>query len=327
MKTARFFATIFLAAAGTSLIAQQVNATSQQQSSASVSSAQHANDTKASDSSHADVSASDGPGGVHANGSAENSANVNTAQSAMGFGDQASSHAYEMSSVTGELQGKLDAKHAKVGDRVVLKTTEKVQTSDGTVIPRGTRLVGHVTQVQTRDSTHAVSQLAIAFDRAEMKNGQSLPVHTLIRGVNPSPSAMAMNSDSQMSAIDEPSGGGAMSGGRGGRGGGGLLAGGGNVAGGLVDKTSASTSSLAERAGGTVNGDMVGAVQVAGHGDVNENLGAHQFAAARAVPHATAIPGVMLAGDSSASGVFSASKKDIEFESGTQMQLGIVADR
>ncbi len=71
-----------------------------------------------------------------------------------------------------------------------------------------------------------------------------------------------------------------------------------------------------------------GAVQLAGHGeDVNENTGAHQLAAARSVPHPTAIPGVMLAGNSTASGVFLASRKDIEFESGTQMQLGIVADR
>jgi hypothetical protein len=69
-------------------------------------------------------------------------------------------------------------------------------------------------------------------------------------------------------------------------------------------------------------------VQLAGHGeDVNENTGAHQLAAARSVPHPTAIPGVMLAGNSSSSGVFLASRKDIEFASGTQMQLGIVADR
>jgi len=68
-------------------------------------------------------------------------------------------------------------------------------------------------------------------------------------------------------------------------------------------------------------------VQLAGHGDLNANVGAHQAAAARAVPHPTEIPGVMLAGNSSASGVFLATRKDIQFASGTQMQLGIVADR
>ncbi len=253
---------------------------------------------------------------------------VNTTQGPMGFGDEASSHAYEMSSVTGELQGKLDAKNAKVGDRVILKTTEKVQTSDGTVIPRGTRLVGRITHVQTRDSSHAVSQLAIAFDRAELKNGQSLAIHTLIRGVNPSPGVMTMNSDNQMSAVNDPLSGGATTGGagggRGGHGGGGQS----GVLGGAMQKTTTTTSSVNDRIGATANGDTGGAVQLAGHGDdVNANTGAHQLAAARAVPHPTAIPGVMLAGNSSSSGVFLASRKDIEFESGTQMQLGIVADR
>ena len=248
-------------------------------------------------------------------------------QGPMGFGDEASSHAYEMSSVTGELQGKLDARNAKVGDRVILKTTEKVQTSDGTVIPRGTRLVGHITHVQMRDSSHAVSQLAIAFDRAELKNGQSLAIYTLIRGVNPSPDVMAMNNASPMSAVDDPLSGGNPSGGagggRGGRGGGGQS----GVLGSATQKTSATTSSVGDRTGATANADPGGAVQLAGHGDdVNENTGAHQLAAARAVPHPTAIPGVMLAGNSSSSGVFLASRKDIEFESGTQMQLGIVKD-
>ena len=65
----------------------------------------------------------------------------------------------------------------------------------------------------------------------------------------------------------------------------------------------------------------------AGNSDADEHVGAHQRAAARAVPRPTAIPGVMLAGNSTASGVFLASMKDIQFASGTQMQLGITADR
>ncbi len=249
-------------------------------------------------------------------------------QGQMSYGDEASSRAYEMASVTGELEGKLEAKNAKVGDRVILKTTEKVQTSDGTVIPRGTRIVGHITQVQTRDSAHGVSQIAIAFDRAELKNGQSLAIHTLIRGVSSSSSVMAMNSDNPMSALDDPLSGGSPSGGtgggRGGRGGGGQS----GILGGATQKTSQTTSSVGDRTGATTNADTGGAVQLAGHGeDVNENTGAHQLAAARSVPHPTATPGVMLAGNSSSSGVFLASRKDIEFASGTQMQLGIVADR
>jgi hypothetical protein len=248
-------------------------------------------------------------------------------QGPMGFGDESASHSWEMSSVTGELQGKLDSKTAKVGDRVVLKTTDRVLTADGTMIPTGTRLVGHITQVQTRDATHTFAQLAIAFDHAELKNGQSIAIHTLIRGVSPSPGVMAMNSmnsDGPMSGMGASTGGGAMTGGgRGGRSGD-------EQSGTLddaVERTPATPTSVGDRAGPNPDLNPQGTVQLAGHGDLNENVGAHQLAAARVVPHATVIPGVMLAGNSSASGVFSATMKDIQFESGTQMQLGIVADR
>jgi hypothetical protein len=249
----------------------------------------------------------------------------------MGFGDASASHSWEMSSVTGELEGKLNSATAKVGDRVVLKTTDKVVTADGTMIPRGTRLVGHITQVQARDATHSFAQLAIAFDHAELKNGQSIAIFTLIRGVNPSPGVMAMNSvnsDGPMNGMGDSTGGGAMTGGgRGGRSGGEQS----GTLGDAVQRTSqtptSAPTSVGDRAGANPDPNPQGAVELAGHGDVNENLPAHQAAAARAIPHPTAIPGVMLAGNSSASGVFWASMKDIQFASGTQMQLGIVADR
>jgi hypothetical protein len=225
-----------------------------------------------------------------------------------------------MSPVTCDLENKLDSKTAKVGDRVVLKTNDKVQTADGTVIPRGTRLVGHITLVQTRDAKHTVAQLGIAFDHAELRNGQSIAIYTLIRGVTPPPSLAGwnpLNNAGSTAAMNSTTGG------RSGHNGGGQP----SVLPDGLPRTSATTSSVGERAGANADANPVGVVQLAGHGDVNENIGAHQLAAARAVPHATAIPGVMLAGNRSASGLFLAPQKDIEFESGTQMQLGIVADR
>jgi hypothetical protein len=271
---------------------------------------------------------------VDADGSAESSSHVDTTQGPMGFGDEAASHAYEMSSVTGELQGKLDAKTAKVGDRVVLKTTDKVQTADGTLIPRGTRLVGHITQVQALDSTHGGSLMGIAFDRAELKNGQSIAIHTLIQGVRFSSSTTAISSvnDDAMGTVSSAAMNGVGSGsgngtGRGGRSGGGVLDGAGGLANGTVQRTSTTTSSVGEQAGADTNPNAPGAVQMPGPGDPLGHTGAHELAAARAIPHPTAIPGVMLAGSSTASGVFSVARKDVQFESGTQMPLGLVADR
>jgi hypothetical protein len=241
-------------------------------------------------------------------------------QGPVGFGDASASHSWEMSTVTCDLQNRLDSKTAKVGDRVVFKTNEKVQTADGTVIPRGTRLVGHITQVQTRDATHSVAQLAIAIDHAELKNGQSIAIYTLIRSAYPPPIVSNMNplANADPTATSSSS----IGGGRGARNGGGQP----DIYSDAIQRTSAPTTSVGDRAGVNTDPNPQGAVQLAGHGDdPNGHVGAHEAAAARAVPHPTAIPGVMLAGNSTASGVFLARQKEIEIESGSEMQLGIVA--
>jgi hypothetical protein len=255
---------------------------------------------------------------------------VYATQGPMGFGDASASHSWEMSSVAGELDGKLSSATAKVGDRVVLKTTEKVVTADGTAIPRGARLVGHVTQVQARDTTHRFAQLAIAFDHAEFKNGQSIAIFTLIRGVHPSTEVTAMNPTSggdPMGGMGDSTSGGVVGGGRGGRSSGGQSGIMGGGAPGTSQNPTSATTPIENPMGANTDPNPQGTVQLAGHGDPNESVGAHQAAAARAIPHPTAIPGVMLAGNSTASGVFLATMKDIQFASGTEMQLGIMADR
>ena len=141
--------------------------------------------------------------------SSTDSEKVTYASTAGGFGDLASAHAYEMSAVACELDGKLDSKTARIGDRVALKTTEKVQTSDGTVIHRGARLVGHITEVEPYDPDRGPARIGIAFDRAELKNGQTIAVHTLIRGVAPNGAmnASRMNDDDRMMGMPVPGGG------------------------------------------------------------------------------------------------------------------------
>jgi hypothetical protein len=264
----------------------------------------------------------------NASPSASDSAKVTYAPASGGFGDLAASHAWEMSAVTGELEGKLDSKTAKVGDRVVLKTTEKVQSSDGTVIPRGSRLVGHITEVQAYDQQHGPARIAIAFDHAELKNGQSVAIYSLIRRVNLSASAMAASSRSDDGMIGTPmSGGGRVGASEGtayGRGGG-MTNGAGGLPGDAVDRTADGANSASDRA----NGNPGSAVNTGAgdSGDLSVDTGAHGVAAVRARPRPTNIPGLMLAGNSSSSGVLLDPIKNIQFESGTQIELGVVADR
>ncbi len=87
--------------------------------------------------------------------------------------------------LSAELQGKLDTKNAKVGDNVVLRSTAALKGADGNSIPRGAKLIGHITEVKAHDGTNADAQVAILFDRAEWKGGKSATIHALIQSLQP----------------------------------------------------------------------------------------------------------------------------------------------
>src|SRR5882757_8934229 len=48
------------------------------------------------------------------------------------------------------LNSSLDSKKSKPGDAVAAHTTENVKSQERTVIPKGTKLVGHVTKASAR---------------------------------------------------------------------------------------------------------------------------------------------------------------------------------
>ncbi len=92
--------------------------------------------------------------------------------------------------VTGELEKKIDTKNAKAGDPVIVKTTEKATTADGIVIPKGSRIVGHVTDAQAHTKTNPNARLTIQFDQAEIKGGQTLSIRTVMENVAPPPTTV-----------------------------------------------------------------------------------------------------------------------------------------
>jgi hypothetical protein len=248
--------------------------------------------------------------------------------------------AERITTVSGELEGKLDAKTARVGETVVLKTTGQVTTADGTVIPKGTRLIGHVTEAQAHDSSHSDSQLGIAFDRAALKNGQSLSIDSTIESVNPRPEMMAstlMNDDDSLGA---PEAAGSRGGGR--AAGSGRVSGGGLVSS-SADRVDVTQGSLGEHMDSSASGAVYtpqsltrATGHAAGNATANTAAAVHSVAAGghasasnsnRVITRSTGIQGVMLrTGDSaSASGTLSASKKNVHLDSGTQMDLSFAA--
>jgi hypothetical protein len=324
MKTAILSAAALVIFTSIPMIAQQADATAQ------LSATVNAAGSQVTEAGNGSASAGRGQGGAaRVNGSADGS-----------VGGSASA-VEEMRPVNAELVGKLDSKSAKVGDQVVLKTTESMKAADGTLIPKGTLLVGNLTSVAAHAKGSADSAMAIQFDHAELKGGPTMAIHSEIRSVAP-PASAAM-SDSMQS--EDSLGGGPVGGGMGGgaramgggaMGGGGGRVGGGGAVGGVTNSAVGGVANTTGRAGtglGAVADDGAGSTShVAGQAATGVGGGRGNLAAGAAggvAAHATGVSGVMLAGDASGklSGTLSAANRNVHLDGGTQMVLGVSAVR
>jgi hypothetical protein len=87
----------------------------------------------------------------------------------------------------------IDAKKAKAGEEVVAKITQDLRSNAGAVImPKDTKIVGHITEVQARTKEQKESQLAIVFDHAVLPSGEMqmpMSIQAIIDLRNPGSSA------------------------------------------------------------------------------------------------------------------------------------------
>jgi len=98
-----------------------------------------------------------------------------------------------------QLTKSIDAKKVKVGDEVDAKVTQDMKAGNGEIIvPKDTKVVGHVTEAQVHSKEQKESQLGIAFDRAVMKNGGDVAVPMSIQAII-SPSALSGGGNSNAS--------------------------------------------------------------------------------------------------------------------------------
>lgn len=222
----------------------------------------------------------------------------------------------QLKPVTGELVNKLDSKSAKQGDSVVVKTKEDLRFPGGAEIPKGSKLVGHITNVQARVDGKENSQIAIQFDRAELKDGQNMAIESVIKSVSPAEGAGSAMDNGVPGAYGSTPG----------------VAGGSPSAPGMNGSNSGVNPKMANNRPGlasnttaqpgvtdqTTNGGMPapGSI-VARNGNV--------------AIRATAIPGVLLANDinglpfTNASGMLLGARRDIHLDGGTQMVVAIAA--
>lgn len=72
-----------------------------------------------------------------------------------------------------QLAKTVDAKKAKTGDEVVATVTQDMKANNGEVlVPKDTKIIGHVTESRARNKEQKQSELGIAFDHAMVKGDQ-----------------------------------------------------------------------------------------------------------------------------------------------------------
>lgn len=168
-----------------------------------------------------------------------------------------------------ELENTIDARKARVGDRVVLRTTEAIKENGRTVVKKGARLVGRVTDVQRNARGRGSSSVSLLFDRLE-SGSLTTPITATITSITQARARTASDNDRLSTDSDMRSTSSARSTQPAQRSGsnGGLLGGVTNTVGGVLDTTTQTVGSTVNAAGQTVGNTA---------GDVTRNVGAIQI--------------------------------------------------
>jgi hypothetical protein len=88
-----------------------------------------------------------------------------------------------------ELTKSLDSKKLKEGDVVTASIAANLHMKDGTDIPRGSKVTGHVTEAKARSKGDAQSALGIVFDKISLPGGKEMAIKGEIQAVAPNPNA------------------------------------------------------------------------------------------------------------------------------------------
>ncbi len=195
-------------------------------------------------SSSTSVEASKSGATASSNNSASTSANAGRSSAALSNG----------TAMNAALSQPVDAKKNKPGDPVTAKTTEATKSEGKVVIPKGSKLVGHVTECKQRGKEEKESALGMVFDKAILKNGEEIPLNVTLRAIAAAQTAAASSGGGD----DLSAGGGAM---------GSARASGGGALGGVRSTAGAATGAVtntAANAGGVASGAVNSTVNTAG---------------------------------------------------------------
>jgi hypothetical protein len=265
--------------------------------------AQTSADAQATSAASESTSVSADKTGAQANSGTAASAAQNVAAQSKNGRFEAANQLQAGSTVQAELTKPVDVRKNKIGDEVVAKTTHDVKSEGNVILPKGTKVVGKITQAQARAKGQEESQLGIAFDHAILKDGTQVPVAFTIQAIGSSHAAAsaAMGDDSM-----------AM-----GNRGGNMASAPGPSRGGLVGGVSSTTGSVVNTAGSAAGATLNTA-------NAGANLGGGWTASSQGV---VGLAGLQLSsGVSNSTNVgstISSNSTNVHLDSGTRMVLRV----
>jgi len=196
-------------------------------------------------------------------GSAQASGNASSSATMQNNGSNAT--IADGTAINASLSAPVDSKKAKEGDEVTARTTDTVKAQGKSVLPKGTKLIGHVTRAAARGKGDAESALGIAFDKAILKSGQELALNGSIQALASAGTAASV-SGTDLDAVGDT---GVSGGGRTVSGGRGPLGGVTSTADGTVGTVNNTAASAANTAGGAVDATAKTTTGVAGAARTN----------------------------------------------------------
>jgi len=237
------------------------------------------------------------------------------------------------SELNATLSRPVDAGKSKPGDEVTATNAQDVKSDGHLLIPRGSKLMGHVTEAQPHGQKgssgkggsgaegaaasatgSAESRLGIVFDRAVLKNGREVPLNATVQALGAAQSAASMEvPDMGEGAMNAggAAGGAARGSGRGALGG---------VGGGLAG----SVGGVARTTGGAVNSTVGGSLGAATHsaGAVGglDAVG-HLTAGSKGVFGLKGLELTSAAAGSAEGSVITSATHNVRLESGTNLLL------
>src|SRR3981189_2266253 len=248
------------------------------------------------------------------------SGNASASTSASAQNGQANGSLASGTAINAALSSPVDSKKCKPGDPVNAHSTEAVKSEGKTVIPKGAKLVGHVTQASARAKGESESALGIVFDKAVLKKGQEIPLSVGIQALAAAQSsASAAGSD-----IDTMGGMGASAAGSGAAGGRGALGGVTPAAGGAGGAGTNTAANVGGAAGGAVNSAAGAGGSIAG---TSKGAVGRLNAAGQLTSNSQGVFGLnglnlnAAASNATQGSVITSAGKNVHLESGTRMLL------